>query len=136
MGATGPLDHAHTLEAMSRLVPNAVACFLTAMLWLPRPAMTQTPASTAFVPLTESRKTPGLATPVTLELTDATVADAVSAIPKQTGLSVTYDATTGSRPSRVNVDSRRRIYFSQGSEIWIPRLPTFGITYEFGGTRR
>ena len=38
--------------------------------------------------------------------------------------------------TNVNVDGQRRVTFFQSSETWIPRLPTFGITYEFGGARR
>jgi hypothetical protein len=38
--------------------------------------------------------------------------------------------------TNVNVDRQRRITFSRGTEDWIPRLPTFGITYEFGGPHR
>ena len=38
--------------------------------------------------------------------------------------------------TNVNVDRQRRVTFSRGSEDWVPRLPTFGITYEFGGPRQ
>ena len=38
--------------------------------------------------------------------------------------------------TNVNVDRQRRVTFSRGTEDWIPRLPTFGITYEFGGPHR
>ena len=36
----------------------------------------------------------------------------------------------------VSVDGQRRVTFPQEGVDWIPRLPTFGITYEFGGARR
>jgi len=33
----------------------------------------------------------------------------------------------------LNVDNKRRVTLWQSGQSWIPRLPTFGITYEFGG---
>ena len=38
--------------------------------------------------------------------------------------------------TEVNIDARRRLVFSRPGEDWIPRLPTFGLTYEFGGAGR
>ena len=38
--------------------------------------------------------------------------------------------------TNLSVDRQRRVTFNRGKEDWIPRLPTFGITYEFGGAGR
>lgn len=39
--------------------------------------------------------------------------------------------------TNVSVDGRNRaVSFTRGGEDWIPRLPTFGVTYEFGGAGR
>ena len=38
--------------------------------------------------------------------------------------------------TNLNVDNQRRVTFTRGKQDWIPRLPTFGVTYEFGGAGR
>lgn len=88
---------------MNRRTCRVAVRSLALILALSRSARGQASTSTTFVPLTESTATTGLSTLVTLRFTDTTIADAVSAIAKQAGLSVTYDASLPGLDRRVSI---------------------------------
>ena len=93
---------------MSRVMYRAAMKSLLLGLLVAGTAFAQAPASTAFVPLTaDSTHGVALSTPVTVSFTGATIADAISAIAKQAGLSVTFDATLPGLDRRVSVSFTR-----------------------------
>ena len=94
-------------------VPSSVALsvFLVAWLIVACPAYAQAPTSEprTFAPLTSEGPAPAaLAGLVTLSFTDVTVADAVSAVAKAAGVSLTYDPTLAGLDRRVSATFTRR----------------------------
>jgi hypothetical protein len=93
MAAVRAIDHAFLVHSMTRCSirrATSVSLILT-LCWTGRP-LAQTPTTSGFTPLVaDSIATPPLGTRITTSFTGATVAEAVSAIAAQSGLSLTYD---------------------------------------------
>jgi hypothetical protein len=95
MAAVGAIHHTHTGGAMTRSsIIRATAAVILLVVCATHHAFPQATAASMFTPLVRDSVTAGpLGARVTMAFTDATVADAVSAIAKQAGLSLTYDPT-------------------------------------------
>jgi TonB-dependent receptor-like protein/carboxypeptidase family protein len=106
-------------------------------------SLAQAPASTAFVPLTaDSTRAGALRTPVTVSFTDATIADAVSTIARQAGLSLTFDATLAGLDRRVSVSfthaaaSEAILRVLEGTTIQVMVSPSGQVVLVSRATRR
>ena len=109
MAAVRAIHHAFLVDSMTRRgIRRATSVSLILTLCCTGRALTQTPATSGFTPLVaDSTATPTLGTRITTSFAGATVAEAVSAIAAQSGLSLTYDPGLPGLDRQVTSAARR-----------------------------